>query len=153
MKINLLYLTHSNKIANTRKKLLCIVFVLLVLFLFASCTYPVEEKYDNFILDLDLITRFDLCVDKIKRNRASLFTVNELKVLKQDINSWSGDNASIENINNYLIKSADLLLDSIHAGKEGLKEDSQNALEKALEYYGRAKNFIRENSTGYAYTG
>ena len=112
-----------------------------------ACSYTAEQQYENFLADMDMITRFDLCIDKVEKGSASFYTEDELIVLQADIHSCHIDLQAARQANDHLINCADSLLASIHADEEGSGRDANQHLETALTHYQEAKAIIRLNNT------
>ncbi len=127
------------------KYILRAVTVILVVLFATSCAYPPEERYQNFLLDMDIVTRYDLSIDSVQQKRATQYTLDELRVLIDDVRSWDMDFADAEDANDNLINCANALIQSVELQQNDESEAAQAAFDTAIDFYQEAKAIIRKN--------
>lgn len=124
-------------------KALTAVLVSCLLPFFGACTYTEKERYMNFLADLDVINRFDLCFDAAKDRKTDFYTLNELEILKQDIASYANPNEEAARANGFLFTAADLLEFGTECVKINDMYNYEMSLNAAKEYYAQANAVMR----------
>jgi len=114
------------------KRVITIIIILSVIL--TGCTLTPQVEFDNFVTDLDLISRFEEIAFNIEFGRNSETFQKGIRVLLQDLKSFEGSNEKSMNINGKFIKSAQAFLD---ASKYYF--DDQNASGKESYQYGKNK--------------
>jgi len=117
------------------KKSLVAIVICCLAFMLSACAYTPEQKYMNFVADMDLSTRFDLCFDKVENGKVDFYIEGELRAIKHDIEAWDDDNGNAESANEFYIRCADALLESIGYYNEGLMDEYELALAEAKKSY------------------
>ena len=123
-----------------------IILMLSICILFA-CASPAGD-YENFLLDMDVITRFDICFSKISDNDTSSYTKAELNALIQDLASWKSDYQIATEANDLFSQAARCLIDSIEYMKIDDWEQSEISYNLANDFYQNAQAEITKAHTG-----
>lgn len=124
-------------------------FVLFAAMLAVGCAYAEKERYMNFLADLDIINRFELCFDAAANRKTDGYTADEIEALKQDVASYENPNEDADRANEYLYKTAALLSLCIENLKINDMYNYEINLTRAREYYAQANalmSAIKEGS-------
>lgn len=124
------------------------VLIISAIFMLGGCSYTEKERYMNFLADLDLVSRFDLCFDAAEKGKTDIYTASELEVLKQDILSYINPNEETRLANEYLTATAEELSECIEYKKTGDTDNYKLHFERALEHYAQANAKISAVKSG-----
>ena len=142
-------ITMPEKTKNRIFKKMTVVFLIAALSLaVAGCDYSARLKYTNFLADMDLTTRYDICFDSIKKNDAGLYIKEELRYLKADIASFSAPDDYIQEANYNFIRCADALLESIDEYESANYPAAEEAYSRADYHYLEARALVNKITVG-----
>lgn len=111
----------------TIKHIYCIIAACVLAALVTGCVQPVADLYSDFLLNEDVLMRFEICYADVKKGRAGAFTAGELKALQQDMQKGYGTgDAEADRATELFEKAAGLLA-------EAIEEDEPYADEKLKE--------------------
>lgn len=133
------------------KKHFCGILILLAGFVLLACSFLPSQQYANFLADLDLITRFDLCFDAVENKTAGIYMQRELESLKEDAASCPVNDPLVDQINASFTNTANALLTSIRAAKNQTPSTADKALSQAKSYYQTAQEEIARLNAGEQY--
>ena len=107
-----------------------------------GCAYAEKERYMNFLADLDVINRFELCFNAAEERRTDFYTFDELEALKLDILSYENPNEEAARANGFLLTAAELLVFGTECVKINDTYNYELSLTHAKEYYAQANAVI-----------
>lgn len=126
-------------------------FILLLLFtaifLFA-CSLPVVEQYDNFLADLDIEMRLDMCMKQIHEENPSLYTRADLETIQEDLATLTISDSRIMQINEVFADTAKALQESIAFLDENDPAGAQLSYQQAYDLRMQAKNLLHDMHQG-----
>lgn len=123
-------------------KALSAVLIAGMLPLLCACAYDEKERYMNFLADLDVINRFELCFNAAEERRTDFYTGDELEVLMQDIASYENPNEEAARANGLLLTAAELLAFGTECVKINDAYNYELNLDRAKQYYAQANAVI-----------
>lgn len=143
------------------KKTALISLLLAIVFFLTACTLEDSfEQYENFIMDMDVNSRFEEAFYNVNKGNTSLFFVSNVEALYYDLESYSeGDienntpkiKGQIDpgNINQYYTDCVILLLRAIKNNAKDKPQTAQLELNQALEKYRSAQELYAQFLTQY----
>lgn len=72
-------------VLNTRILRRFLSFVLMSALWVCGCAQKVSESYSDFLINEDVVERFEVCFADVERGHAGLYTVGELRTLVKDL--------------------------------------------------------------------
>jgi len=130
---------------------LTLLLISVTVLLLSACNDSPALLYNNFLADLDVITRFDLSISKLSDGKYDAYTHDEIKALEQDLSSWNGKDAETTEINDLFIESARNMFDCAGFLKNGSSREAEAALEKVNSLFTDAKALIIIYNMGSEY--
>ena len=126
-------------------------FILLLLFtaiLVFACSLPVVEQYDNFLADLDIEMRLDMCMKQIHEENPSLYTRADLETIQEDLATLTISDSRIIQINEVFADTAKALQESIAFLDENDPAGAQLSYQEAYDLRMQAKNLLYDMHQG-----
>lgn len=126
-------------------------FILLLLFtaiLLFACSLPVVEQYDNFLADLDIEMRLDMCMKQIHEENPSLYTRADLETIQEDLATLTISDSRIMQINEVFADTAKALQESIAFLDENDPAGAQLSYQQAYDLRMQAKNLLHDMHQG-----
>ncbi len=126
-------------------------FILLLLFtaiLLFACSLPVVEQYDNFLADLDIEMRLDMCMKQIHEENPSLYTRADLETIQEDLATLTISDSRIMQINEVFADTAKALQESIAFLDENDPAGTQLSYQQAYDLRMQAKNLLHDMHQG-----
>ena len=120
-----------------RAAALCAALIL-CLALFSGCGVSDTEKYDNFLLDLDIEGRLNDLAYLLGRGTHSPGIRTELNTIYYDLKTLKMDNPRIQAVNNQYIICVEIFLQAANENYKGRPEKAQEYLDTALEVFQNA---------------
>lgn len=92
------------------KHIYCIIAVCVLAAALAGCAQPTADRYSDFLQNEDILMRFEVCYADVKNGRAGLYTTQELRALKRDMQEGYGTgDAEADYATQLLEEAAELL--------------------------------------------
>lgn len=126
------------------KKTLLIAIILFSILLLFSCAFPDVQRYDDFLMDLDVYNRLDIAFYEVQREDASLYTKADLGTLVEDLNTLGLTGEEVKDINVFFKEAAGYLTNGIAAYESGQDALYEELLEDATYSYEHAKVLLNE---------
>lgn len=129
------------------KKYTFISLIAAVVFFLTACTTLDQfEQYENFIMDMDVNSRFEEAFYNVNKGDTSSYFVSSVEALYYDLESYNEDDAQKTtqliqdqidpgDINQYYIDCVTLLLRATENNKENKPQLAQIELTQALSKY------------------
>jgi hypothetical protein len=95
-----------------RINFLFIIVLISIIVMFSGCDITPQVELDNFVTDLDLISRFEKIAFNIEFGRWSQIFQEDIEYLIQDLETFEGTHEKSLSVNTKFIKSANAFLDS-----------------------------------------
>ncbi len=133
------------------KKYAFISLIAAIVFLFSACTkLDPFENYENFIMDMDITSRFDEAFYYVNKGDTSPFFISSVEALYFDLESYDESDVDKDapemedqidpgDINQYYTDCVRLLLRAIDYNKEGKPQTAQIQLTNAMDLYRKAQ--------------
>ena len=119
--------------------------------LFGACNNTPALLYHNFLADLDILTRFNLTLNRLGDGEYDSYTKDEIVVLRQDLSTWDIDDHDTAEINDMFIAAADSMHDCMGLLRDGDAISAALMLEQANAYFTEAKALIIRHNMGAEY--
>ena len=122
-----------------KKSLLGIVIALLLAF--SACSLTPADKYDNFINDLDAITRLQTGLQQMKDGGLTLYVKADMKTLARELSVFHTEDGEIRKINENFIRTAHSLREGMDAAEEDeasasvFYEEARDSFEKGFQAF------------------
>ncbi len=113
-----------------------------------SCSLPVVEQYDNFLADLDIEMRLDMCMKQIQEENPSIYTRADLKTILQDLATLNIPDPRITQINTLFEDTAKELRQSIRFLDDGDIAGAKKSYQNAYDLRMQAKALLRKLHEG-----
>lgn len=116
---------------------LCIA-LMICLGLLCGCGVSDAEKYDNFLLDLDIEGRLNDLAYLLGRGQHSPGIRTELNTIYYDLKTLDIDNPEIQAVNNQYIECVQIFLEAANHNYKGRPEKAKEYLDTALNVFHNA---------------
>jgi hypothetical protein len=137
------------------KKYALLSLITAIIILLAGCALDPFEQYENFIMDMDINSRFEEAFYFVNRGDTSPFFISNVEALYYDLENYNEgdvlknapeaeDQIDPGDINQYYLDSAKLLLRAIDKNKEDKPQLAQLELEQALDKYRDAQELYAQ---------
>ncbi|WP_066687973.1 hypothetical protein [Christensenella intestinihominis] len=112
------------------KKFILVIAIVLSVML-GACSLTPADRYDNFINDLDAITRLQTGLQQMENGGLTLYVRADMKTLERELSSLDTPDKEIREINENFVGTARLLQESMDAVKDD--EDAAHAFLEAAK--------------------
>lgn len=124
------------------KKGSLIILLLSAAILCISCGLPAVDGYDNFLADLDIEMRIDMCMKQIDEENPSWYTRADLKTIQDDLNTLQIQDESIKEINQLFLDTSQELQRSVALLDENDTDGARISYQKAYDMRLQAKDLL-----------
>ena len=100
------------------KKVLWLGMAFTLMLALCSCTLSGGEQYNNFIDDLDVITRLETALQQQKDGGMSLYVAADMETLEDDLSTLKTANEELLRINEKFVEATRLLRESQRSAAE-----------------------------------
>ncbi|MEA5004441.1 MAG: hypothetical protein VB081_13230 [Christensenella sp.] len=127
----------------------CLVILLLFTAIICfSCSLPVVEQYDNFLADLDVEMRLDMCMKQIHDENPSAYTRADLKTIQEDLATLNISDQRVTEINRVFTDTAKELQQSVKLFDAEDINGAKKSYQKAYDLRMQAKDLLHELHEG-----
>ena len=130
------------------KTFFLIIVLLLTVLLCVACGLPAVEQYDNFLADLDIEMRIDMCLKQIYDGNPSWYTRADLKTIQKDLKTLQIEDEVIAEINQIFLDTAQELQTSISLLDERDTDGARASYQKAYDMRIQAKDLLHQLHEG-----
>ena len=130
------------------KKTVLLTILAFILCLLCGCTLTPVEQYNDFLVDLDIVMRIDMCLNQISEENPSWYTRADIKTIQQDLQTLRTDDENILAINDEFIGVAREMENSIALLDGGNPQAAQESYELAEESFEEAKSMLAQLPEG-----
>lgn len=127
----------------------CLVILLLFTTIICfACSLPVVEQYDNFLADLDVEMRLDMCMKQIHEENPSAYTRADLKTIQEDLATLNLSDQRVTEINRVFTDTAKELQQSVKLLDAEDIDGAKKSYQKAYDLRMQAKDLLHELHEG-----
>lgn len=131
------------KAMGRKLKQACAALLLAAVLALCACAGEAEQ-YNNFLLDLDIMSRTEVAFAKVEREESVFFLKRDLDALREDIESVSWENETAAGITGALSGAARLLAESLEAREAGEEDVALALLGEAAASFEQARRMLVE---------
>ncbi len=124
------------------KKTLCMGVVLTFVLTLCSCAISPGERYNNFIDDLDVVTRMEVALQQQKEGGMTAYVTADMETLEQDLSTLRTSDDELLRINENFVEATRLLRQSQAAVEQEDADAAKIACLKAKAYFDKGLRMI-----------